>query len=437
MGAYFNNILFMLSTTYFLWVRDVLDITLVSYCVYRLLLLIKGTRAVQLIKGLLILFVVYYIVNYYLQLRTMAFIMQYAATLVIIAIPIVFQPELRRLLAHIGQERILVESLFSRGKDLFDFINIMVLSVKNLSHKKTGALIIIERNTGLNEFVETGIKVDSALSPEVIETIFYSGTPLHDGAIVIKNNRIVAASVLLPLSENLNPVLGKYNLGTRHRAGLGLSETSDAICIIVSEETGDISVAIKGKLYRHLNEEGLEKLLLDTYQTKARNTINLSPVIKSNRISKLFNNDLRPGKKEVDENGRVIAGKKDVLSSYLQKNNLNLKITAVITAIIFMLLLGRAIPNEKYEMTFVLPVEAKSQDKKDNRKVQINPAEIKVKLSGNRQSLDNLGIEDLKASVNVEKADSNQRVPVNVSVPADVTIKEVNPKDVVININSR
>lgn len=437
MEAYFNKIIFLLSSTYFLWIRDLLDITLVSYCVYRFLLLIKGTRAVQLIKGLLILFVVYYLVNYYLQLRTMAWIMQSAATLIIIAIPIVFQPELRRLLAHIGQERILVEALFSRGKDLFDFINIMVLSVKNLSHKKTGALIIIERNTGLNEFVETGIKVDSALSPEVIETIFYSGTPLHDGAIVIKNNRIVAASVLLPLSENLKPVLGKYNLGTRHRAGLGLSETSDAICIIISEETGDISVAIKGKLYRHLNEEGLEKLLLDTYQTKPRNTINLRPAITTNSSAKLFNNDIRATKNIADASGVMIERKKDLLSSYLQKNNLNLKIIAVITAIIFMLLLGRVIPTEKQERIFVLPVDVKSQVNLPLKKVQINPTYIKVKLEGNKKSLDNLRIEDLNASVIIDNIENNQRQAVIVSVPADVTIKEINPKDVLINVYSK
>jgi diadenylate cyclase len=432
MDIYFNKIIFLLSSTYFLWVRDVLDISLVSYCVYRLLLLIKGTRAVQLIKGLLILFVVYYIVNYWLQLRTMAWIMQYAATLIIIAIPIVFQPELRRLLAHIGQERILVEALFSRGKDLFDFINIMVLSVKNLAHKKTGALIIIERNTGLNEFVETGIKIDADLSPEVIETIFYSGTPLHDGAIVIKNNRIVAASVLLPLSENMKPVLGKYNLGTRHRAGLGLSETSDAICVVVSEETGDISVAINGKLYRHLNEEGLEKLLLDTYQTKPRNTINLSPVIKRNSVGKFFG-----GKQDNEESGAIISRKKDIISSYLQKNNLNLKITAVITAIIFMLLLGRGLPYEKHERTFILPVDVKSQEKFDDKKVQLNPSYIKVTLEGYKQSLDNLKIEDLKAFVNIEKVENNQKQAVSVSVPTDVTIKEVNPKDISVNVYSK
>ncbi len=429
MDKYLETIISALSSTYFMWIRDILDIALVSYFVYRVLLLIKGTRAVQLIKGLLVLFVVYYIVNYYLQLRTMAWIMQNAATLIILAIPIVFQPELRRLLAHIGQERIIVEAFFTKGKELFDFINIMVLSVKNLSHKKTGALIIIERSTGLNEFVETGIKVDSALSPEIIETIFYSGTPLHDGAIVIKNSRVVAASVLLPLSENLKPVSGKHNLGTRHRAGLGLSETSDAICIIVSEETGDISVAIKGKLYRHLNEEGLEKLLLDTYQTKQRNTINLNP-----SMAKMFNK--KDGEKIIAEE------KKDILANYLQKNNLNLKITATITAVIFMLLLGKGIPVDKHERTFVLPVEVRykkdpAAKKGNSNKLKINPTYVKVKLVGAKQNLDNLKVEDLNVFINIDKIQDLQRVPVTVSVPTDVTIKEVNPKDVMINEYSK
>lgn len=434
MTEFFERAREILSSTYLMWIRDLLDVGLVSYFIYRILLLIKGTRAVQLIKGLLVLFIAYYIVNYFLQLRTMAWIMQNAATLIIIAIPIVFQPELRRLLAHIGQERILVESFFGKGKELFDFINIMVLSVKNLSQKKTGALIIIERSTGLNEFIETGIKIDASLSPEVIGTIFYSGTPLHDGAIVIKDNRIIAACVLLPLSENLKPISGKHNLGTRHRAGLGLSETSDAICIIVSEETGDISVAIHGKLYRHLSEESLEKLLIDIYQTKQNVTVDLPDMIKNPDINKTI------AKKDGERDISDTVQKKNVnFNSFFQRQNLNLKIIAIITAVVFMFLLGKGVPLDNSERTFVLPVELryKGQDKELMSKVRITPSYIKLKVLGTSKSIEVLSIEDLSVSVNLEKVEDNQKVPVNVSVPSNVTIKEVNPKDVLINIYTK
>lgn len=431
MENYLNNIYDFFSSAYSLWIRDLLDVALVSYFFYRTLLLIKGTRAVQIIKGLFVIFVFYLIVNYFLQLRTMAWIMQNAATLVVIALPIVFQPELRRMLAHIGQDRIMVETLFTKGKDLFDFINIMVLSVKNLSNKKTGALIIIERSTGLNEFIETGIKVDSSLSPEIIETIFYSGTPLHDGAVVIKDNRIVAASVLLPLSENIKPVSGKHNLGTRHRAGLGLAETSDAICIIVSEETGDISVAMKGKLYRHLNEEGLEKFLLDTYQTKPKNTINLNPeLLKAG--SKFFGGKDNKTKKEKPSQSKV--------SQYIQKNNISMKAIAISASIIFVLLFGRATNlDTSQERTFVLPVELRYKDKfiPEKSKVQTSPSYIKVKLNGTRHTLDAVKVENLSVFVNIDKNAESQRLPVSVSVPTDVTIKEVNPKDVLINVYNK
>ncbi|MBC7473054.1 MAG: TIGR00159 family protein [Candidatus Sericytochromatia bacterium] len=428
MESFISNFIFFISSTYIIWIRDFLDIGLVSYVIYRTLLLIKGTRAVQIIKGIFVLFAFYLLVNYVLQLRTMAWIMQNGATLVILAIPIVFQPELRRLLAHIGEDRVLVETLFTKGKDLFDFINIMVLSVKNLSNKKTGALIIIERSTGLNEFIETGIKVDSSLSPEVIETIFYSGTPLHDGAVVIRDNRIIAASVLLPLSENIKPVSGKHNLGTRHRAGLGLAETSDAICIIVSEETGDISIAMKGKLFRHLTEEGLEKFLLDTYQNKKKNTMTLN--------SRIFKSD----DKVFANNENIQEKKKNTISEYFKNNNWYLRLVAIIASIILVILLGRTTVNDiNHEKTFILPIEPKYKDINNINKIKlkIEPSFVRIRLNGTKQDLDHIKMEDLNVFVNIDKIENTQRLPVILSIPTDVTIKEVNPKDVLIKVYNK
>jgi len=344
--------------------------------------------------------------------------MQNGATLIIIALPIIFQPELRRFLAHMGQDRVIIETIFNKGKDLFNFINVIVLATKNLSAKKTGALIIIERNTGLNDFIETGLKVDSEVSPDILETIFYSGTPLHDGAVVIRDNRIVAASVLLPLSENIKPISGKHNLGTRHRAGLGLAEVTDAICVIVSEETGDIALAHQGKLYRHLNEESLEKMLIDSYQTK-RKTKDLNIEAEKIETDKLLTKDVENRNKKES------------------RNRLTLKLMAFLSALFCVFIISQTNQIDSYERTFVLPIESKFKDAKNKSKIQINHSYVSLKLSGNKASLDKLKAEDLNISVIIDKNEENQRIPVNVSVPTDVTIKEVNPKDVLINVYNK
>lgn len=418
MNNYYEVISEFYSNQYIRVIRDLVDIALVSYFLYKIFNLVNGTRAIQIIKGVFILFSFYVLVQYILQLRTMAWIMQNLATLILVALPIVFQPELRRLLAHLGQDRI-IETIFSKGKDLFNFINIIVLTAKNLSHKKTGALIIIERNIGLNDFIETGIKVDAELSPDILETIFYSGTPLHDGAVVIKNNRIVAASVLLPLSENIKPVSGKHNLGTRHRAGLGLAEVTDAICIIVSEETGDITLAHKGKLYRHLNEDSLERMLIDAYQNSNKEkTTNL-------QVEKIET----PNKEKLEEQSEKL--KKQA------KNNFTLKLLAFLCSILIVFFLSKATINTVYERTFLLPVQTKYKDNKQKSNIEIQPSYVSIKLVGDKSSLDNLNIQDLGVSINIDDIKETKKLPVNVLVPTDVTIKEVNPKDVLVNVYNR
>lgn len=418
MNSFYELISEFYSNQYIRVIRDIVDIALVSYFLYRIFNLVSGTRAIQIIKGVFILFSFYILVQYILQLRTMAWIMQNLATLILVALPIVFQPELRRFLAHLGQDRI-IETIFSKGKDLFNFINIIVLTAKNLSHKKTGALIIIERNIGLNDFIETGIKVDAELSPDILETIFYSGTPLHDGAVVIKNNRIVAASVLLPLSENIKPVSGKHNLGTRHRAGLGLSEVTDAICIIVSEETGDITLAHKGKLYRHLHEDNLERMLIDAYQNSNKEkTSNL-------QIEKIET----PNKEKLEEQAEKL--KKQA------QNNLTLKILAFLCSILIVFFLSRATITSVDERTFLLPIEAKYKNNKQKANIEFQPSYVSVKLLGNKNTLDSINIQDLGASININEIKESKKLPVSILVPTDVTIKEVNPKDVLVNVYNR
>lgn len=262
---------------------DVLDIAIVSFVLYRLFLLIKGTRAVQLLRGLIVLLVFYYTADW-LELRTIKFLMQNAGIMIIVAVPIVFQPELRRALAHLGaQGRALFtpEPLFTKGKDFFELIDLLVVTARQLSTRRIGALMVIEREMGLNEFAETGTQLDARLSSELLLTIFHPGSPLHDGAVIIRGTRVVAAGAVLPLSENMRAVLSpRQHLGTRHRAALGLSETADAICLVVSEETGDISLAMEGKLHRHLSEESLQKLLLSHFQPEVRGTSPLTPLLR-------------------------------------------------------------------------------------------------------------------------------------------------------------
>ena len=246
--------------------QDLLDITLVSFILYRFFLLIKGTRAVQLLRGMLLLLLAY-LISHALGLNTITWLVQSTATMIIVAIPVVFQPELRRALAHIGQgELFRGELLFPRSKDDSPpkAIDEVVTSVKYLARQKIGALIILERTTGLAEFIETGTNLDALVTAELLSTIFFPNSPLHDGAVIIQGDRIAAAGAVLPLSEGMRAAGGgtKSQYGTRHRAAIGLTETSDAVAIVVSEETGTVSIASGGQLRRHVTDDVLRELLV-------------------------------------------------------------------------------------------------------------------------------------------------------------------------------
>ncbi|MBO9539579.1 diadenylate cyclase CdaA [bacterium] len=255
--------------------QDLLDILLVSVVLYRLFLLIKGTRAVQLLRGVLLLLVAY-LLSRALQLNTITWLVQSAATMIIVAIPVVFQPEMRRALSLLGQGELFRSELFGKGSaDTSRVVDEVVMAVRMLSARKIGALIILERQTGLNEFIETGTAIQGLVSADLLTSIFFPNSPLHDGAVIVRGDRIVAAGALLPLSENFRRAQ-KRPIGTRHRAALGLSETTDAFAVVVSEETGVISVAQMGQLQRHLTEDDLRGMLSNLYQAPRSGTMNLS-----------------------------------------------------------------------------------------------------------------------------------------------------------------
>lgn len=240
--------------------RDVVDIAIMSYVFYRLIVIIRGTRAEQLVKGLIVLLLAM-IISDQSGLDTLHWTLRQTMTVGLIAIPIVFQPELRRALEHLGRGKIFKSTYWNWSVQDFDnMLDELIKAIPVLVKKRIGALIVIERSTGLKEYVATGILVEGVVTAELLINIFFPRSPLHDGAVIIQGNQIVAAGCYLPLTED--PTLGK-ELGTRHRAGIGITEYSDALAIIISEETGIISVAHDGVLTRYLDEKKLRAVLKD------------------------------------------------------------------------------------------------------------------------------------------------------------------------------
>lgn len=238
--------------------QAILDITVVAIILYQLLMLIKGTRAVQLLKGLFVLLIVSFISGQ-LKLTTMNWMLDQIWTMLIVALPIVFQPELRRALEQLGRGKFITMHPGTIGSEEYKkLIEEIVKCSQVLAQSRIGALIVIEKNTGIEEFVETGVKIDGVVSSEFLINLFIPKSPLHDGAVIIRGDRVAAAGCFLPLTQDTGL---QKDLGTRHRAALGLSEVSDALVIINSEETGVISVAKNGQLTRFLDEKSLRDLL--------------------------------------------------------------------------------------------------------------------------------------------------------------------------------
>lgn len=239
-------------------IMDVIDIAIVAYVFYKILMLIRETRAEQLIKGLVVLLVIMK-VSEWAKLYVVHFILLNTMTLGLIALIIVFQPELRRALEYIGRNKIFFAKMAEEQEEALNrTVHELVSAVVSLSREQIGALIVMERQTGLNEIVSTGVRVDAEISSGLLINIFIPNTPLHDGSVIIRKDRILAAGCFLPLSANQS--ISK-ELGTRHRAALGIAEQSDALVIIVSEETGTISVALNGKLSRYLDANTLTSVI--------------------------------------------------------------------------------------------------------------------------------------------------------------------------------
>ena len=257
-------------------ILDIIDSVVVAYFLYRLYLMLKNTRAAPLVKGLLVL-VAFMIVCRTLNLHVISWLLEKSMTVIMVALPVVFQPELRRALEQIGRGK-----LFRKGSELDEqeleaMLEDVAAATKVMSKAKVGALMVFERATGLVERIETGVPIDGLVSSGLIQNIFVKDTPLHDGAVVIRGNRIVAACCLLPLTENRNL---SQELGTRHRAAIGISEQSDAMVLVVSEETGAISIARNGELVRYLTVDDVKEIL--------RNAI-VQPhvVVKDNLVDKI------------------------------------------------------------------------------------------------------------------------------------------------------
>ena len=239
--------------------RNVIDILVVALIIYWLLWVAQGTRATQLIRGIVTLLAVVFLVGTTFQLTALNWVLAQTWPVLLISLPVIFQPEIRRALEQLGQTRSWLPQLMPRTDEISGrTVDELVKAATQLARHRYGALIVLERETGLQDYVERGVPIDGLLTRQLLINLFYPNSPLHDGAAVVREGRIVAASVVLPLSDN---TAATSQLGTRHRAALGISEQSDAIAVVISEETGQISIAENGHLLRNLDAERLDTQL--------------------------------------------------------------------------------------------------------------------------------------------------------------------------------
>lgn len=263
-------------------VIDVIEIALIAVFIYQCMVWIKYTRAYTLLKGIVVV-LLFLLLAYVFKMNTILWIVTNLANMMITAVVIIFQPELRRALEQLGQKNIMAAIIpFDSNKEVEErftdkTINELVKACFDMGEVKTGALIVIEQDILLTEYERTGINLDAVLTSQLLINIFEHNTPLHDGAIIVRGNRIVAATCYLPLSDNME--LSKQ-LGTRHRAGVGISEVSDSVTIIVSEETGHVSVAKNGRLMSNINSQRLRKILVETQNKKIVDNSKLRQLLK-------------------------------------------------------------------------------------------------------------------------------------------------------------
>ena len=276
LGRYLSDISFPTIN-----VIDVIEIILISFFVYQFMVWIKFTRAYTLLKGILVI-CGFLVIAYIFKMNTILWIASNLAGALITAIVVIFQPELRKVVEQLGQKKIMAALIpFDSGKEVRErftdkTVNELIKACFDMAEVKTGALLVIEQEIRLDEYVRTGINLDAIITSQLLINIFEHNTPLHDGAVIVRENRIVAATCYLPLSDNME--LSKQ-LGTRHRAGVGISEVTDSVTIIVSEETGQVSVAQGGRLIRHISSTQLREVL-----EKAQN----KKVVDNNRFRQLL-----------------------------------------------------------------------------------------------------------------------------------------------------
>ena len=261
---------------------DIIEIILISFFVYQFMVWIKFTRAYTLLKGLLVIGA-FLVIAYIFKMNTILWIIKNLSTILLTSVVVIFQPELRKMLEQLGQKKFMA-SIFplDAGKEVQErftdkTINELVKACFDMGEVRTGALIVIEQNIRLSEYERTGINVDAVLTSQLLINIFEHNTPLHDGAVLVRGNRIVAATCYLPLSDNME--LSKQ-LGTRHRAGVGISEVSDSLTIIVSEETGQVSMAQNGQLSRGLTSAELRSALIKAQNKKVVTNSKLRHLLK-------------------------------------------------------------------------------------------------------------------------------------------------------------
>ncbi len=243
-------------------IADIVDIFIVAVAIYYFMMAIKGTRAVQLVKGIFVVVAVY-MMSSVLRLHTLNYILSALVQVAMFGVIVIFQPELRSLLERMGRLKIghflgVAFDIVNEGEEIESVIYNISTAASDMARTRTGALIVIERHTRLGEYMNSGTLINADVSKELLKNIFVPNTPLHDGAVIIRDNKVITAGCVLPLTANTNLA---SELGTRHRAALGLSEASDAVIVVVSEETGKISIAMNGSLTRNLTEASLKKAL--------------------------------------------------------------------------------------------------------------------------------------------------------------------------------
>lgn len=262
-----DYIQFAILTIERLGVWSILDILIIAFIFYWLLLLLKGTTAMSLLRGITTLFVVALILGYVFQLTMLNWLLKNSLSALLIVIPVLFQPELRKALERIGR------TSFSAGATrtpIEQVIDTVSSAARLLSERRFGALMVLERETGLQEYADSGVQLDASPSVELLMSVFYPNSPLHDGAVILRECRVASSSCVLPLSDNITSV---HPLGTRHRAAMGITERTDAVSVVVSEETGIISICNNGRMVRNMDEAILRRLLADLFRLSAEPTL--------------------------------------------------------------------------------------------------------------------------------------------------------------------